>query len=202
VLSSLDFDVNVSVARGGTLWSFDAGLSRGVSWLGALDDPAGLPETAPRAQFTKLTLGAGLTRGFDLLGVRSQLSSTWSGQWSNDVLYSSEQITIAGPFSVRGYRDVRLFGDRGMTWRNELGFPFSLGSGGVQPISVRPFIGADAGRVFAHETTPTGYMTGWATGVNVARFPMSLQLSWSGAGPRSRELPSDHLFFARLAASF
>jgi hemolysin activation/secretion protein len=112
-LALLDVSSNLSVASGGSLWSFDAGVSRGLSWLGGLDDASGSPGNAPRAQFTKFTAGAGVTRGFEPFGVRAQLSSTFAGQWSNDVLYSSEQIAIAGPFAVRGYRDERLFGDRG-----------------------------------------------------------------------------------------
>jgi hemolysin activation/secretion protein len=202
VLTMLDLTANLSVAKGGALWSFDAGVSRGVPWLGGLDDSGDLPDNAPRAQFTKLTADAGISRTFEPFGVRTQLSSTLAGQWSNDVLYPSEQIALAGPFSVRGYRDARLFGDRGITWRNEIGFPFALGVGASSPLGVRPFIGADYGKVWHHNEVRGAHLSGAAAGVNLAFAPFSLQVSWSGAAWRSGSVPADHLFFARLAASF
>lgn len=197
----LDITSNLSMSRGGSLWSFDAGVVRGLSWFGGLDDPSGLPEHAPRAQFTKFTLSAGLTRSFEPLGVRTQLSSTLGAQWSDDVLYPSEQVTIAGPFSVRGYRNSRVFGDRGMTWRNELAFPFSLGMRGGGALAVRPFVGADYGKVWAHHDAPDAYLSGWAAGTSIAWSAISLQLSWSGSAWRSDDVASDHMFFARFAAS-
>jgi hemolysin activation/secretion protein len=200
-LTVLDLEANLSLASRGASWSFDAGFSRGLPWFGALEDAGGLPEEAPRAQFTRVTLGASVSRGFEPFGVRTELMSSLNAQWSNDVLYASEQISLAGPFSVRGYRDVRLYGDRGFTWRNELAFPFALGAGGRRPLGIRPFVGADFGRVWSHEDSDGGHLSGFAAGVSVSFAPASLQLSWSGAGSRSDGLPSDQLFFARLAVS-
>jgi hemolysin activation/secretion protein len=202
VLTMLDLTANLSVAHGQALWSFDAGLSHGVPWLGGLDDAGDRTGDAPRARFLKLTADAGVSRTFAPFGVRTQLSSTLAAQWSNDVLFPSEQIAIAGPFAVRGYRDSRLFGDRGFTWRNELGFPFALGVGASSPLHVRPFVGGDFGKVWAHNGLRGAHLSGIAAGVNLALAPISLQLSWSGATARSAAVPSDHLFFARLAASF
>jgi hemolysin activation/secretion protein len=187
---------------GGALWSFDAGLSRGLTWFGALDDEGDLPGGAPRAQFVKYTAGASVSRGFEAFGLRPQLSTRLLAQWSNDTLYSSEQIALAGPFAVRGYRESRLYGDRGLTWRNELGIPFTAGVGTRRPLAVRPFIGADFGKVWSHGTAEGGTLSGWTAGLGLNYAPVSLQLSFSGAGPRSATVPSDHMFFARLAAAF
>jgi hemolysin activation/secretion protein len=202
VLTLLDLSANLSITQGGALWSFDAGLSRGVTWLGGFHDASDLPGGAPHGEFLKMTAGAGVTRSFEPFGLRTQISSNLSGQWSNDTLYASEQFAIAGPFAVRGFRDVRLFADRGLTWRNEVGFPFALGAGNLHPLSLRPFIGSDFGRVLAHNDVPSAYLSGWAAGANLAFASTSLQLSWSGAAWRSRSVPSDHLFFARLVTSF
>jgi hemolysin activation/secretion protein len=202
VLTSLSLESNLSVVSGASLWSFDAGVFRGVTWFGALDDAATLADGAPRAQYLKFTAGGGVSRGFEALGVRAQVSSRLTGQWSNDTLYASEQLALAGPFSVRGYRDSRLYGDRGLTWRNELAVPFTVGAGAHTPLGVRPFLGADYGKVWAHGAAEGGSLSGWTAGVGLNYAPMSLQLSFSGAGPRSASVPSDHMFFARLAAGF
>jgi len=46
-------------------------------------------------------------------GARLQISSSISGQWSNQLLYAGDQLAVTGPFAVRGFRDLRLYGDRG-----------------------------------------------------------------------------------------
>jgi hemolysin activation/secretion protein len=201
-LVSLTTSANLSVLLGGSLWTFDFGVARGLAWLGGLSDPGDLPGNAPRAQFTKISTGAGVARGFETFGVRTQLSSTLATQWSNDVLYSSEQMAIAGPFSVRGYRDGRLFGDRGMTWRNELAFPVSFGALANIGLAIRPFVGADYGKVWAHGSVPGAYLSGWAAGTNLAWSSVNAQLSWSGSAWRSQPVAPDHMFFARFTASF
>ncbi len=202
VLTLLDFDANLSMAWGQSLWTFDVGAARGVHWLGALHDPGDLPGNAPHAEFLKTTAGLGVTRGFQVGAVRAQLSSTVSAQWSNSVLFPSEQIAISGPFAVRGFRDVNLFGDRGATWRNELGFPIALPSPSGFPMSLRPFIGADAGKVWAHDGIPGGYLTSDTAGIGLSLARVHAEVSWSGSAFRSTNLAPDHYFFARLAASF
>jgi hemolysin activation/secretion protein len=202
VLTLADLSANLSLAEGATLWSFDAGLSRGVRWLGGFHDPNGLPGNAPRGDFLKSTGSVGVSRGFAPFGLRTQLSSTLSVQWTNDVLYPSEQIAITGPFAVRGYRDTNLFGDRGYTWRNEVGFPFTIAPRGTTHVDVRPYIGADSGQVWAHDNLPGGYLTSGTVGATFSTSAVSLDLSWSGSAARSHSLAADHYFFARLAARF
>lgn len=202
VITSLTAEANLSVVSGASLWSFDGGVVRGVTWFGALDDESNLAGDAPRAQFLKYTAGASVSRTLDPFGVRTQLSSRVSAQWSNDTLYSSEQIALAGPVSVRGYRDSRLYGDRGLTWRNELAFPFTAALGTPSPLGLRPYVGADFGKVWSHGALEGGSLSGWTVGLGLNYAPVSVQLSFSGAGPRSASVPSDHMFFARFAASF
>jgi hemolysin activation/secretion protein len=201
VLTLLDLSANLSLVQGLTLWSFDAGLSRGVSWLGGFHDPAGLPGDAPHGDFLKATASAGVSRGFVPMGVRMQLSSTLTGQWSNDVLYPSEQIAIAGPFAVRGYRRVSLYGDRGFTWRNELGFPLTLAPPQAVPLRLRPYIGADYGQVWSHDGLPGGHLSGGTVGIGYQSPHFDLELSWSAALGHSASLPADHYVFARFVAS-
>ena len=202
VITAMNLEANLSVVQGAALWSFDGGIARGVTWFGALDDESNLPAGAPRAQFLKYTAGTSVSRTFEKSGIRTQLSSRLSAQWTNDTLYSSEQIALAGPFSVRGYRDSRLYGDRGLTLRNEVAFPFVAGLGTRSPLGIRPFVGADFGKVWSHGETEGGSLSGWSAGVGLSYAPVSLQLSFSGAGPRSAAVPSDHMFFARFAAGF
>jgi hemolysin activation/secretion protein len=67
---------------------------------------------------------------------------------------------------------------------------------------VRPFVGLDFGKIWAHDRVRGAALSGLAAGVNIAFAPVNVQLSWSEAAWHSGSAPSDHLFFARLAASF
>ncbi|MEX0631467.1 ShlB/FhaC/HecB family hemolysin secretion/activation protein [Serratia ureilytica] len=42
------------------------------------------------------------------------------GQTSADNLYAGERISIGGQYSVRGFKEQYLTGNRGAYWRNEL----------------------------------------------------------------------------------
>jgi hemolysin activation/secretion protein len=202
VLTLADLKANLSIVDGTTLWTFDGGVSRGVSWFGGLHDPGNLPGNAPHGDFLRTNADAGLSRGFAPFGVRMQFSSTLAGQWSDEALYPSEQIAIAGPFAVRGYRQVSLYGDRGLTWRNELGFPLVVAAGSTTPLNIRPFVGSDFGKIWSHNDVPGGYLSGRTLGASVSFARDVLEVSWSEAGRRSSNLPADHYFFARFAASF
>lgn len=202
VQTSLDLSTNLSIVDGASLWSFDAGVVKGLPWFNAQNDPADLPGTAPHTQFTKLTLGAALNHAIDSAGAPRQFSSSLQAQWSNQVLYAGDQFALAGPFAVRGYRDLRLYGDRGFFWRNELTFPRNIAIGPGAPWSVRPFVGLDIGTTFAHGDTHSATLSGWVMGTSIGSGPFALQLSWSGSGPRSAGITADHSFFARFAANF
>ena len=118
------------------------------------------------------------------------------------MLFPSEQIAITSPFAVRGFRDVNLFGDRGVTWRNELGFPFVLPSGKRIPISIRPYVGADAGKTWSHDGVEGGYLASATAGLSVSVATVHAEVSWSNSTFHSSGLAPDHYIFARLAASF
>lgn len=199
----LDLSANLSLAAGGALWSFDAGIERGMPWFGGASDADHLPGDVPHAQFTKYTFGAGINTAFDARGTRLSLSSSLRGQWTSNTLYTGDQITITGPFAVRGYRDVRVYADRGVVWRNELSSLHRLG-GKDQGAAwvVKPFVGLDVGRSFAHGGRDGATLSGVAAGTAVMRGPFALQLSYSTSGPASDGIASDHSFFARLDANF
>jgi hemolysin activation/secretion protein len=97
-------------------WTFDVGVVRGLSGLGADRDAPDLPEGAARGQFTKFEGNATL---------QYPLSKTWNwrsrmaAQWSRVPLYSSEQLFAGGVSTVRGFGESAAGGDRGMSWRNE-----------------------------------------------------------------------------------
>ncbi|MFJ2456901.1 ShlB/FhaC/HecB family hemolysin secretion/activation protein, partial [Pseudomonas protegens] len=47
-------------------------------------------------------------------------NSLITGQRSEDVLFSSQRMSLGSQSSIRGYKDQSLYGDSGYYWRNDL----------------------------------------------------------------------------------
>jgi len=90
----------------------------GNDWFGATKHD-GLPDS----QYLSARAQAQWARA---LGERGQLVSRADVTWTNDHLLSSEKTTIGGFYSVRGYREGILVGDRAavgsLEYRHRLGF--------------------------------------------------------------------------------
>lgn len=139
---------------------------RGLTWFGGYNDPAGLPSDAPRAQYDKWETLISWNKPFELGGRGLMFSSRLSGQWSGDVMYGQDQFLVGSIFSVRGFRDTSVSGDRGYYWRNEVTLPFSVQVRDF-PIGLRPMVGLDTGTVDAHAGQRGGSLTGAAVGIGV-----------------------------------
>lgn len=105
----------------GDQWSVDVGWVQGLGLADALRDVADLPAGAARAQFRKAEFSASWAVGLGSASPRSRWvwRTRLNGQWSDDALYSSEQLSAGGVSSVRGFAESALAGDRGVVWRND-----------------------------------------------------------------------------------
>lgn len=102
-LTVLDVDASLATRLGNAAVQLDAGIAQGLDAFGALNDPSGLPATVPRAQFLKYKLGANLTLPFKLASYDAMFTSQISSQYSDKVLYGSEQLLIGSIYTVRGF---------------------------------------------------------------------------------------------------
>jgi hemolysin activation/secretion protein len=171
-LTVLDLDSNLSVNFAGGTLALDLGYAMGLNKAGALTDPDYLPDWAARAQFSKIKAGFNYNRPFTLLGKSASFSSQFSGQKANDTLYGSEQISIGGIYSVRGFVKNTLAGDDGYYWRNEFSVrqPLSIGD---ETVATRFYIGYDTGEVRNRTANiPEGRLSGLVLG---------LSANWRGA---------------------
>lgn len=179
-LTVLDIDLALRRPLVGGIMQTSVGLSDGKRWFGALKDPSNAPDWAPQAQFTKVRASASWATYLPV-GTRTvDFSSSWNGQYANDVMYGSEQMLVGGIYSVRGYDKDTLANDRGWVWRNEIGVrsPFEL-KGTVG--SWRPYAALDGGCVYARQTPDVnGYrgdddcVTGGALGLQLRWGPATL----------------------------
>lgn len=92
-------------------------------------------ETSPKAQFRKYNLNLSWYKKIDKFYYKINIGS----QFSKDILYSQEKITIGDDTTVRGFKDESLQGDKGIYIKNEIGYKnFKM---------IEPFIAYDYGYV-------------------------------------------------------
>ncbi|MCC8422919.1 MULTISPECIES: ShlB/FhaC/HecB family hemolysin secretion/activation protein [Photorhabdus] len=120
-LSVINFGVNYSSVLAGGYITFNPILSRGLSVLGATKDDPNFPDT-PRSQFRKFSLSASYF--IPITDSIYYLSSIY-GQATPDNLYASENLSLGGQYSVRGFKEQYLTGNCGGYWRNELNWRIS-----------------------------------------------------------------------------
>lgn len=180
-LSVLDLEVSVSDRLGGGNANFRLGYSRGLKAFGAMADTAGLTHEDPRAQFEKFTLNGSYFLPFFVFGQEASLASQLTSQMARDALYGSEQISIGGLYSVRGFRNNTLSGDNGVYLRNTLTVQKPLQLYG-HSAGLRLFAGLDAGQVSSvAQGVPSGSLVGGTVGLGVSFGPVSWELSHSKA---------------------
>ncbi|MGC0154504.1 ShlB/FhaC/HecB family hemolysin secretion/activation protein [Chromobacterium vaccinii] len=93
-------------------------------------------------------------------------SSELRGQYSPDLLMSSEQFSIGGRGSVRGFNTSTLVGQSGYYLRNELSWPLPP----VGALALEPYLGLDAGQIArpAYDSGPDRSLSGWAAGLRLS----------------------------------
>lgn len=94
--------------------------------------------TSPKAQFQKYTMDINWYKPFKINNQNFSYRFSFSGQYSDDILYSSEKMSIGDDTTVRGFKENSIMGDKGIYIRNELAYNYNF---------LEPFIAFDIGRV-------------------------------------------------------
>jgi hemolysin activation/secretion protein len=97
-------------------WGFGLGISHGLHWFDASDDPQNVLSSAPRAQYWKLDGSLSYTRGLPGIGV---LKTNLFGQWTDHPLYFDDELTLGSPSTVRGFTNHPTPVDSGAVLRSE-----------------------------------------------------------------------------------
>ncbi|NNN28445.1 ShlB/FhaC/HecB family hemolysin secretion/activation protein [Pseudomonas nitroreducens] len=198
-LTVLDLDSSFTTQLLGGSFTVNAGVSRGLKLFDALDDPSGLPDYAPRAQYTAFKYGANWFRPFLMLGQSWSFTSQFTGQKAQDVLYGSEQILVGSLYSVRGFEDQSLSGDNGWFLRNQLNLHRSFALRQGLAGQIRPYVALDHGKVWNREPgLPQGKLTGAALGVSTTLGVFNLDVfhAWPLEKPDFLDRPSDSTYFS------
>ncbi len=119
--------------------------------------------------FTKYSLEGNLLYSLPF-GIN--LVSLFYGQYSDQRLYSAEQISVGGPFSVRGFFEDTLSGDTGFYIRNDIERSFIFGG----KLLVKPSLGIDYGIVDCTRDSYCGAIAGASAGLDLIYGSLSLNV--------------------------
>ncbi len=102
--------------------------SRGLKLMNAKKDRPDSSYETPKAQFDAFKLYANFSKKFVLSKINAPLifTSELNGQYAKQTLFGSEQFSVGGYYSVRGFRENYINGDSGYYFRNKIAF--NLGS--------------------------------------------------------------------------
>ncbi|MND30269.1 Hemolysin transporter protein ShlB precursor [compost metagenome] len=118
-LSEAQFGINHGRRIGNAFANIDLGMQQGIGAFGAQSGHTPSPG-APDARYRKYSLTLSYLQPFGLWDENLSFSSLFTGQRSEDPLYSPQRLSLGGLSSVRGYKDQSLTGDSGAYWRNDL----------------------------------------------------------------------------------
>ena len=171
-LSSLTMGLSYSRTLAGGSVTLAPSLAHGLDIAGATaDDPA--HPSLPRSEYRRFSLsGSGF---YPVTASLYWLTSVY-GQTTPDILYASERISVGGQYSVRGFKEQNLTGNRGGYWRNELTWQW-LTVPGVGTLSATGAV--DVGHVANQKgTTDGGTLTGLSLGLELAGHWLSQSLTF------------------------
>ena len=197
-LSSVMFGINHTQKMFGGVATLNPSFTHGVPWLGAEDDHDKYGDV-PKAEFRKWSLNGSFQR--PVTADLWWLSSIYF-QWSPDRLYGSEQLTLGGESSVRGFKEQYLSGNNGGYLRNELNYSlFTLPWMG----QISAMAALDGGWLKQDDQDPyaSGTLWGAAVGLTSANSWFSTQFTVGTPMKYPDWLAPDHLIiYYRVAVAF
>ncbi len=174
-LSVLDVGVDYSTVVWGGAISGNFGVSRGLKIFDAQEDVSGIPDDSPHAQFTLFKIGGNYNKPFEAFAQKLSWNSALTAQYSLHGLYGSEQISIGGIYSVRGFYNESIAADDGFYLRNDLSTQIPVGAFAGYETRLKPYLGLDVGYVRPKiEGNSGGTLAGAAVGATLTAGPFNL----------------------------
>lgn len=158
---------------------------KGKDWFGARDDnyySSEIDHTNTTVfEFEKYSLNTNFLYYFKDRSYK--FDSNFYLQYTNDLLYNNDKLTVGSDYTVRGYSDSNLFGNNGHYFKNNITKTFrpKLNSNYLETISI--FLGLDYGNVRCESDNAIscGKIYGSAVGMHTNVNNISSDLTWSRA---------------------
>lgn len=122
-----NFYLNNTIYTANGSFYFQPKYSKGLTAFGALKDQRNLAADKPKAQFETFGLYAQSNLNFVLPKIAAPLNHklTFDSVKSSDSLYGSDQFSLGGRYTIRGFQESIISGDSGYSIKNDLSVRFS-----------------------------------------------------------------------------
>lgn len=163
--SSLTFGLeHTDKLLGGTIFG-SLKYERGLPLFGAEADPSTITENDYKVEYDKYILSLNWMKMFQLGTHGFQYKMGVGGEYSSDRLMSSNQFSMGDEFTVRGFKESSVAGNKGIYVNNTITY---MGSPNYPILSkFQPFIGLDGGMSRDMDLPSTDRIAGFAVGVTV-----------------------------------
>lgn len=141
---------------------------QGTDWFGN-HNPTALDE-----KYSAFQLDLSIMKAIDAL--RYKLN--FHGQYSDDQLFSVNQLSIGGAYSVRGYQSDGLSGNSGYYLRNELSYP-SFAKELISFVDLTPYIALDNGYIRKEDDSEGGRLLSSSIGLQANKYGLFADLFYS-----------------------
>lgn len=164
---------------------------RGVPWLGAEGDPKPLKEGGYKIEYDKINFNLDWLRYFSIKEQGFQYRMGIGGSYSDDRLLAVNQFTMGDEYTVRGFKESSVAGNKGVYVNNTLTY---LGNKDTNKyLSIfKPFIGLDAGVSRDKDLPTSDKIAGMALGVKFdigylnGSFTYGIPLKWAAGMPHEK----------------
>ena len=172
---------------GGTIFGM-LEYERGVPWFGAEKDPSPLKEGDYKIEYDKVNFNLDWMRIFGIKEHNFQYRMGIGGTYSDDRLMSANQFTMGDEFTVRGFKESSVAGNKGVYMNNTITY---LGTQNMNKFLAmfKPFIGLDGGVSRDRDLPTSDKIAGMALGVKFnmgylnASFTYGIPLVWADGMP-------------------
>jgi len=130
-LTTLKFSLNSVYYMDNAWFYIDSSYTQGLTAVGALKDEPFLDQATPKAQSRVYNINGVYSRQltFPKATLPVNYKLTFNAQYSEDTLYSNQQLNIGGRYSVRGFDENQIRGDIGYYILNDI----SINMGSLVP---------------------------------------------------------------------
>lgn len=123
--------------------------------------------------FLKYILDLGFNKYFETQN-NLKFTSLLRAQYSKNYLFGTEEISMGGVYSVRGFNDTGLSGNTGMYLRNELAPTYTF-----DKVNISPYFAVDYGYVEENENNIYGTIVGGTIGSRVVWKDINFDIFYS-----------------------
>lgn len=163
---------------------------RGVPWFGAEKDPSVLRAGDYKVEYDKVNFNLDWMRPLTLINQRFQYKMKGGGSYSDDRLLSANQFSMGDEYTVRGFKESSVSGNKGVYINNTLTY---TGTEGINKYLARfkPFIGIDVGVSKDRDLINSDRIVGMALGLSFNYGALSSNLTYGIPLSRAQGMPKE-----------